>query len=489
MQTPTRPSLRSTLTAEVILLNDTFNTLEGVAQALAETIPTLSHRQAMDLAQQVHQRGQAQVWSGLWPEAELYRRRLISRGLTLAPVSIPPGVSATQLEQILGKTETHLEISTPPQRKRFRLPRRFKFTSVGWKFTLITILVSVAAFNTGNNPLYLLFGLLLGLIIISGILSERVLQHLRIKRQFPQRIFAGQEILIPVTARNLKQRIPSFSLQISERLRGVKLEDRPSLYILKLDPQDQIYTHYRYRFPRRGAWISDGFEISTSFPFELFRKGIEIDQPLEIIVYPKLAPPPPLPRFTGVPQGAQPRPHRGSVGEFFALREFRSSDDVRSIHWKSSAKRDQLVVRELERQDAERITLCFYNHWIPYGQVETFAPEDPEAHRQILEAGVETCAGLVDYLISLGHPVALVTLDTRTAFGTGATQLDQILTLLARLKFYADPEDLGSALPPPRFELEPMERCAVIAYGQGFPSVTPAQTLARIPMERSQDQA
>ncbi len=483
--TLTRPPLRSsTSQAEVIILNDGVNTQGGVIKTLMEIIPNLSFRQATDLMWQIHQRGQATVWTAPWPEAEIFRRRLMARGLTLAPVEIPPGIPSTQQEQMIQQAESKLNRTYTRIQRRFRLPRRFKFTSVGWKFTLITVLVSVAAFNTGNNPLYLLFGLLLGLIIISGILSERVLVNLQIKRQFPHRIFAGQEILVPVTIKNLKRRIPSFSLQISERLRGLKSQERPSVYILKLDPQDQIYTHYRYAFPRRGAWISDGFEVSTSFPFELFRKGLEMDLPQEVIVYPRLAPPPPLPRFSGIPQGAQPKPYRGSVGEFFALREFRSSDDVRSIHWKSSAKRDQLVVKELERQDAEQITICFYNAWFPQGHTDIEGLQLGEDHRQMLEKGIEICAGLVDYLISLGHPVALVTLNARTPFGTGTAHLDQLLILLARIKFFGDPEDPAVSIQPPRFELEPMERCAVIAHGQRFPSTSPAQTIARIPMER-----
>lgn len=482
---PTPRAPGSPSTAEVILYKDSAYTSQGAIPSLMHTIPALTRRQATELALQVNTQGQAVIWQGGWPEAELYRRRLSAKGLTLAPISIPAGISSLQLEHILSQTQAKLELTTVKSKQRLKLPRRFKFTSVGWKFTLITILVSVAAFNTGNNPLYLLFGLLLGLIIISGILSERVLQYLRVRRQFPQRIFAGQEILIPVTVKNLKQRLPSFSLQISERLRGVKPEERPSVYVLKLEPKDQIYTHYRYLFPRRGVWISEGFEISTSFPFELFRKGLEIDQPLEVIVYPRLAPPPPLPQFSSLPRGAQPRPHRGATGEFFALREFRETDDIRSIHWKSSAKRDQLVVKELERQDAETITLCFYNAWVPYGHRSEFQPADPQAHRQILEQGVELCAGLAEYLIALGHPIALVTLDARTEFGTGATHLDQILIYLARVKFHGDPEDPPLVSDPLRFDLQPMERCAVIAYGKGFPSTTPAQTVAKIPIERS----
>jgi uncharacterized protein (DUF58 family) len=41
----------------------------------------------------------------------------------------------------------------------------------------------------------------------------------------------------------------------------------------------------------------------------------------------------------------------GGDGEFFGLRDYRSGDPIRLIHWRSSAKRENLIVRQLERQE------------------------------------------------------------------------------------------------------------------------------------------
>jgi ATP-dependent Clp protease adaptor protein ClpS len=70
----------------VIVLNDDHNTFEGVARALANVIPGLSYAAGMGIANQIHNSGQAIVWSGPKEPAELYWEQLKGAGLTMAPL-------------------------------------------------------------------------------------------------------------------------------------------------------------------------------------------------------------------------------------------------------------------------------------------------------------------------------------------------------------------------------------------------------------------
>ena len=70
----------------VIVLNDNHNTFEGVAFALAQTIPGVDYDRGLRLANTIHARGQAVVWSGLREPAELYHSQLAGHGLTMAPL-------------------------------------------------------------------------------------------------------------------------------------------------------------------------------------------------------------------------------------------------------------------------------------------------------------------------------------------------------------------------------------------------------------------
>ncbi len=70
----------------VVVLNDDHNTFEGVAFALSSTLPGVSFDRGMSLANRIHSRGLAIVWSGHREAAELYWDELRTLGLTMAPL-------------------------------------------------------------------------------------------------------------------------------------------------------------------------------------------------------------------------------------------------------------------------------------------------------------------------------------------------------------------------------------------------------------------
>lgn len=71
----------------VIVRNDDHNTFDGVAFALARTIPGVTFERGMALADTIHNAGQAVVWTGEKERAELYWEQLAGFGLTMAPLT------------------------------------------------------------------------------------------------------------------------------------------------------------------------------------------------------------------------------------------------------------------------------------------------------------------------------------------------------------------------------------------------------------------
>ena len=71
---------------KIIVLNDDFNTFEHVIKTLPTYIPGMTTEQADAMAQQIHNEGQAIVWTGPLEQAELYHSQLIRAGLTMAPL-------------------------------------------------------------------------------------------------------------------------------------------------------------------------------------------------------------------------------------------------------------------------------------------------------------------------------------------------------------------------------------------------------------------
>jgi ATP-dependent Clp protease adaptor protein ClpS len=70
----------------VIVLNDDHNTFDGVAAALARIIPGVTLERGHQIANQIHNTGQAIVWSGQREPAEHYWEQLNDAGLTMAPL-------------------------------------------------------------------------------------------------------------------------------------------------------------------------------------------------------------------------------------------------------------------------------------------------------------------------------------------------------------------------------------------------------------------
>lgn len=70
----------------VIVRNDDHNTFDHVARTLSSVVPGVSLDQGHRIAEQIHNDGQAIVWSGPREPAELYWDQLKAAGLTMAPL-------------------------------------------------------------------------------------------------------------------------------------------------------------------------------------------------------------------------------------------------------------------------------------------------------------------------------------------------------------------------------------------------------------------
>ena len=74
--------------ATVIILDDSFNTFQHVADSLLTIIPGMSKKKAWDLTIKVDKTGSAAVWRGNLEQAELYHEQLFCKGITMAPIEI-----------------------------------------------------------------------------------------------------------------------------------------------------------------------------------------------------------------------------------------------------------------------------------------------------------------------------------------------------------------------------------------------------------------
>src|SRR5688572_17487881 len=98
---------------------------------------------------------------------------------------------------------------------RFDLP--IEVTSGGGIFLLILLVVGFAAWNTGNNLLFLVLSLLCSTLFVGGVAARASLRDLIVSARFPDHMFAGEAAPVIVTLRNAKRLLPSFSIFVESR--------------------------------------------------------------------------------------------------------------------------------------------------------------------------------------------------------------------------------------------------------------------------------
>ncbi len=348
-------------------------------------------------------------------------------------------------------------------------PRKLRFTREGRYFVGITLGVGFAAINTGNNLLYLILGMMLALIILSGVLSEISLRHVRVKREPPTRIYASRPFLMSMSVRNAKTRFPSFSIEVEDLVDGEPLDKK--CYFLKIPAGRTQETSYRYLFERRGLYRYDGMRISTKFPFALFRKSREADLGAEVLVFPAIKPVPDLVSDDRRRPGEEGDLRKGRGGEFHGLREWRAGDDARDVHWRTSAHAGRLMVREWEVESARRVSVVLNN-------LRTDDTQDDE-----LEQAVSLAASIADRLLDELVEVELITHTDRVPFARGSQQRWRILTVLALLEFVPADGAVSLEGPAGARRLLVTHEATKAAAGNGFDrvfDVAPARGSAEV---------
>ena len=326
--------------------------------------------------------------------------------------------------------------------RRLRAWRRISFTAGGLAFTLGTFAVGFAAMNTGNNLLYLLLGSMLGFIAVSGWLSEQAIRDVRVERRFAHAVTVGHDFRLGYEVTNRKRLLPSMAVEILE----AGLPDRA--FVAHVPPRGTVTARSVNSFVRRGIYPLGTVTLSTSFPFGLFRKERDMEIPGEVVVWPRSDRRVREPRMGGGRMrraGLSARGTAGSRGEYRSLRGYRPGDDPKDIHWRSTARMREPVVREYERDGAETRWMC----------LDTRVEQSDAA-----EVAVEVVASLCAQAVAGRHPFALVAGHAVLEPGEGPAHLERALDLLARVDF-AESEPLPA---PPAAR----DRCVLVGvYPRG----------------------
>ncbi|MBM7117129.1 DUF58 domain-containing protein [Archangium primigenium] len=286
---------------------------------------------------------------------------------------------------------------------------------MGRTYLVVTFGVGLGALNTGNNLLYLVLGLLLSIIILSGVLSERCLKDLAVRRVGMDGAFAGEPFALRwgITRRSGH----AFALTLAEV--DCALTGEGGVGYLAAGAEHVVRADLTAA--RRGPMKLSGVRVTTLWPLGLFAKTRVFALPGTLLVYPRrgFACGPPEDAAVGH-VGESPSPRRlDGTGDLAGLRELGEHEDTRRVHWLKSAATQRLLKVEREREERRTYVLSV---------ASGLAPE-------ALDRRCEEVAEQAHRLLEAGHEVGLELPGQRLRPGAGTGQERALLRALAWLGF------------------------------------------------------
>ncbi len=208
-----------------------------------------------------------------------------------------------------------------------------------------------AAVNTGNNLLFLVVSGLLAFMSITGLAGMVNLKGLTPRLLPPAEIFAGSATPFRLRLLNEKQRLPSFLIR-------VECGDGPGVMLPVVPHATVAEAALSLTFPRRGVARVGTVRISSPFPVNFFTRFWTFRLDDEFVVYPRLL------RGTALGDGPEARRsgslvrrERGQDGELERIAAYSGREPLRMIHWKLSARLDELLVKGFGRQSAQPLMI------------------------------------------------------------------------------------------------------------------------------------
>lgn len=268
-------------------------------------------------------------------------------------------------------------------------------------------------------PAFVVGATVAALVVVAAVTVA--LTHLRLdvaRALHPTRVHAGVSSSVVLEVRNRGRRrtpVLVFTDQVSGT-RGARLALAP------LEPEATTGAAYELPTAHRGILSVGPLQVVVSDAFGLAQARVEVTGVSELTVYPRVDDVAPIPLSSGTdPHAGRDHPNNLSpAGEdFFALRPYVVGDDLRRVHWASTARHDDLMVRQDELPWQGRATVF----------LDTRGGDRPD---EALEPAVSAAASLIRAGRRQNHQLRLVTSDgIDSGFATSHAQIEAIMEHLA----------------------------------------------------------
>jgi uncharacterized protein (DUF58 family) len=278
---------------------------------------------------------------------------------------------------------------------------RQQVTRLGLLFTLTCVLVSLAAFVSANNLLFLILALLLATWMVSGFIGRLSLAGLELDFRLPEHLCARRKLMGRVVIRNTKRWMPSFSVLVAGSSDSGLSQPLYFPVIAgggagRANGRAGIEAPVELFFARRGVYRQNSFRFSTRFPFGFAERRIQVRLVRDIVVYPSIDAQAGFEELLVSLQGEIASFYRGQGNDFYRIRPYEAFESAHHVDWKATAHTGDLQVREFARE-REQAVAFFLDLDVPQAQAEWF------------ESAVDRCAFLAWNLSQRGSRIRFCT--------------------------------------------------------------------------------
>lgn len=254
----------------------------------------------------------------------------------------------------------------------------------------IMLVLFTGAMLTKQNTLLLVFAFMAGPFVINGWMTFGMLQAARIQRNSPIRVMQGELFSVELMLSNSRPLFALWMMSARDAIEG--MEDSLSATVLfsRVSPRTSQTGQYQLRLVHRGRYRLGPLQISSRFPLGLVERSRTFSSWSDVLVYPRIGRISPhwQQKLVGATElVSRMQPQQGVYhDDFHRLREFRSGDNPRAIHWRSTARRGELILREFHQNREHTLAIVLDLFWPTPAK---------RAHHELIEFALSFVASLL----------------------------------------------------------------------------------------------
>lgn len=284
-------------------------------------------------------------------------------------------------------------VATPQPRQRtfdWEFKGVVRLTKIGTTFLVSTLILAIAAVNTGNNALYIAVTFMLGSLLLSGLASKGGLQTLDVEILGIDEAWAMRPAAGRLRIRN-RSRLWSVRdlILVSEALAH-------AMHVPVVPRRGEVTIEIDFYFPRRGLARVSAIEAYTRYPFGFVLKKRRLRVDSEVIVLPRIVEDDQAhERFVSVAGDQSTSSRTGLGSEIHSFREYNRGDSLRHVHWKKSASLGRWIMKQTAVETSHSIVVVV-DPWKP-----------PHVSEEAFEEMVTAAASFVHHAARRGFDVTL----------------------------------------------------------------------------------